>query len=64
LPQVETNTRKIASLLLRDGWINVGGGKHDKYTHPGRPGVIIVLPRHREQSPGVACSIARLAGWI
>jgi hypothetical protein len=25
---------------------------------------MIVVPRHREQSPGVARSIAKLAGWI
>ncbi|RUX26258.1 type II toxin-antitoxin system HicA family toxin [Mesorhizobium sp. M7A.F.Ca.US.011.01.1.1] len=50
--------------LLRDGWESVGGGKHDKYEHPDRPEVMIIVPRHREQSPGVARSIARLAGWI
>ncbi|CDX45503.1 YcfA family protein (modular protein) [Mesorhizobium sp. SOD10] len=41
-----------------------GGGKHDKYEHPEKPDVTIVVPRHREQSPGVARSIAKLAGWI
>ncbi|TGQ67670.1 type II toxin-antitoxin system HicA family toxin [Mesorhizobium sp. M00.F.Ca.ET.186.01.1.1] len=60
----ETNTRKIVTRLLQDGWVSVGGGKHDKYEHPARPEIIIIVPRHREQSPGVARSIARLAGWI
>ena len=64
MPIVETNTRKIVGRLLGDGWVSIGGGKHDKYEHPERPDVIIVVPRHREQSPGVARSIAKLAGWI
>jgi predicted RNA binding protein YcfA (HicA-like mRNA interferase family) len=63
-PPVETNTRKIVARLERDGWVNAGGGRHDKYEHPGQPGVLIVVPRHRELSPGVARSIARLAGWM
>ncbi|MER8418479.1 type II toxin-antitoxin system HicA family toxin [Mesorhizobium sp. M1329] len=64
MPLIETNTRKIVTTLLRDGWVNVGGGKHEKYEHPERPETMIIVPRHREQSLGVARSIARLAGWI
>ncbi|MDX8441179.1 type II toxin-antitoxin system HicA family toxin [Bradyrhizobium sp. Arg314] len=64
MPLIETNTRKIIARLLRDGWVSVGGGKHDKYEHPDKPEVMLVVPRHREQSPGVARSIARMAGWI
>lgn len=64
MPLVETNTRKIIARLLKDGWFDVGGAKHDKFEHPQRPDVMLVVPRHREQSPGVARSIARLAGWI
>lgn len=63
MPWVETNTRKILARLQQEGWRNVGGGKHDRLEHPERPGMIIV-PRHKEQSPGVARSIAKLAGWI
>lgn len=61
---LETNTRKIISRLERDGWVNIGGGKHDKFEHAAHPDVLIIVPRHREQSPGVARSIAKLAGWI
>ena len=60
---METNTRKIVARLQSEGWVKVSGGKHDKFTHPARPGVLIVVPRHREQSPGVARSIAKSAGW-
>jgi len=63
MPWVETNTRKIIGRLQQEGWRDVGGGKHDRFEHPERPGMIIV-PRHKEQSPGVARSIAKLAGWI
>ncbi|AZO03663.1 MULTISPECIES: type II toxin-antitoxin system HicA family toxin [unclassified Mesorhizobium] len=64
MPLIETNTRKIVARLLHEGWLNVGGGKHEKCEHPERPDAMIIVPRHREQSPGVARSIARLAGWI
>lgn len=60
---LETSTRKITDRLKEDGWVNEGGGKHDKFEHPDRTDTIIV-PRHREQSPGVARSIAKLAGWV
>jgi len=64
MPLIETNTRKIVARLLREGWVEVGGGKRDKYEHPDKPEVMLIVPRHCEQSPGVARSIARLAGWI
>jgi predicted RNA binding protein YcfA (HicA-like mRNA interferase family) len=60
---IETNTRKIVAHLERDGWAREAGGKHDKYTHPTKLGLIVV-PRHKEQSRGVARSIAKIAGWI
>jgi predicted RNA binding protein YcfA (HicA-like mRNA interferase family) len=60
---VETNTRKVIDRLKADGWVSLGGAKHDKYEHPGRTDTMIV-PRHKELSPGVARSIAKLAGWI
>ena len=63
MPTVETNSRKIIARLMREGWVNDGGGKHDIFKHGSKPGRIVV-PRHREQSPGVARSIAKLAGWI
>ena len=62
MPSIETKTRKIVSRLVRDGWVKQHGGSHDKFAHPKKPGLIIV-PRHSEQSPGVARSIAKLAGW-
>ena len=64
MPSLETNTKKIVARLKREGWSGVVGGKHDKFTHPGKPGALIVVPRHKQQSAGVARSIARMAGWL
>ena len=61
---IETNTRKIVARLVREGWTRLPGGKHGKYVHPAKPGVLIVVPRHRTQSKGVARNIAKGAGWI
>jgi predicted RNA binding protein YcfA (HicA-like mRNA interferase family) len=58
----ETNTRKIKRRLEREGWKNMGGGEHDLFEHPDKPGRIIV-PRHRSVSIGVARGIAKDAGW-
>ncbi len=60
---VETNARKIVIRPRAEGWVDVGGSKDGKFEHADRPGVLIVVPRHKQQSPGVARSIAKLAGW-
>lgn len=58
---LETNTRSIIRRLDREGWVNLGGGKHDVFRHPDDRK--IVVPRHRTQSIGVARGIAEKAGW-
>jgi predicted RNA binding protein YcfA (HicA-like mRNA interferase family) len=63
MARVETNQRNITRRLLADGWqLARHGAEHDIYTHPNKKGVI-QLPRHRTISPGVARSVAKLAGW-
>jgi len=64
MPKVETVSRRIVKRLENEGWRNVGGGSHDRFVHPDRPGDMITVPRHRELSPGTARSIAKAAGWI
>ncbi|WEK05955.1 MAG: type II toxin-antitoxin system HicA family toxin [Candidatus Devosia phytovorans] len=59
--QHETNTGKIVARLLREGWEEAGGTKHAKFRKPDHP--FILVPRHRTLTPGVAQSIARIAGW-
>jgi predicted RNA binding protein YcfA (HicA-like mRNA interferase family) len=64
MPAVETVTAKILKRLLADDWyLARNGANHDVYRHGARPGVIVV-PRHRVLSSGVARSIAKLAGWV
>ena len=60
---VETNTRKIIQRLNAEGWVDLGGAKHEKFAHPDRSERVIV-PRHRTQTMGVARVIATAAGWI
>ena len=63
MANADTNTRTIVARLKREGWINTGGGRHDIFEHPDKP-VIVVVPRHRQQKPGTARSIAKAAGWL
>ena len=63
MPKPETETRTVVGRLLREGWMSEGGTKHDKFAHPDRPGVKIMVPRHRTLTPGVARNIAEAAGW-
>ncbi|NOU05496.1 MAG: type II toxin-antitoxin system HicA family toxin [Hyphomicrobiaceae bacterium] len=63
MSDIETNSKRITKRLVREGWRTIGGGSHDIYKHPDQPGIRIVVPRHKELSPGVARSIAKLAGW-
>jgi len=59
---VETDRAKIVSRLMREGWELARHGRaHDVLRHVAK-GVVIV-PRHRTLSPGVARSIAKTAGW-
>jgi hypothetical protein len=61
---VETTTRKIVARLKAAGWVDVAASKHDKFEHAAPPDVLIIVPRHKQLSPGVARSIGKLAGWI
>jgi predicted RNA binding protein YcfA (HicA-like mRNA interferase family) len=64
VPKIETNARKIISRLEREGWVNIGGGGHERFVKKERQGIMIAVPRHRELTPGTARSIAKAAGWI
>ena len=64
MPKVETNTRNILDRLAAEGWVSEGGSKHTKLANPSKPGIKIMVPRHRTLEPGTARSIAKAAGWI
>ena len=60
----EINTRKITARLIREGWVKAPGSKHDKFDHANHPEKTLIVPRHREVSPGVARDIAKKVGWV
>jgi hypothetical protein len=64
MPRVETDRKTTVNRLRQEGWIGEGGAKHEKFAHPDRPGIKIMVPRHRVLSPGVARNIGAAAGWI
>ena len=64
MPKADISTRRILDRLLAEGWIIEGGSKHTKLFHPDRPGIKIMMPRHKIQSIGVGRAIAKDAGWI
>lgn len=60
---LELDRNKIVARLVREGRVFVRhGADHDIYRHPAFAQPAIV-PRHRTVTPGVARSIAKLAGW-
>ena len=59
----ETSRARIVSRLLSEGWVSEGGAKHDKFAHPARPGIKIMVPRHVTLTPGVARNIGKAANW-
>ena len=61
--RIETNTSKIIAQLKRQGWHNIGGGRHDKFEHSEKSELLLIVPRHCEVSFGVARDIAKKAGW-
>lgn len=62
MPTPELSRARIVRRLEGEGWVNEGGGKHDLFRHPGQ-GLVVIVPRHRTLSPGVARAIAKVAGW-
>lgn len=63
MPKIEDNTAAIIRRLQQDGWVNVGGKKHDKFEH-AQVAAPIIVPRHRTLSQGVARQIHKAAGWL
>lgn len=61
--KIETKRSGIVARLEREGWVSEGGAKHDKFANPAKPGVKIMVPRHKTLTPGVARNIAKAASW-
>lgn len=63
MAKLETSRGKIVSRLEREGWeLARHGAGHDVYRHAAKG--VVVVPRHRDLSPGVARTIAKAAGWL
>jgi len=61
--RVETDRAKVVARLQREGWeLARYGAAHDVFRHPAKG--IVIVPRHRALSSGVARSIAKAAGWL
>lgn len=61
---IETNSKKIISKLVGDGWQEVQGGKgsHRKLK---KDNATIIVPHPKKDLPiGTARSIAKAAGWL
>ena len=58
------NSKEIIKRLNNEGWLLSGGkGDHEKFTHPDKPGHVIV-PHPRKDIPiGTLRNIYRQAGW-
>ncbi len=52
-------TKKLIALLIRKGFVSVGGTKHGKYKHQDSSQVIIV-PRHGTISSGTSKQICNV----
>jgi predicted RNA binding protein YcfA (HicA-like mRNA interferase family) len=59
----ELTRAKIVARLEREGWAKEGGSKHEKFGNAAKPGIKIMVPRHKTLTPGVARNIAKAAGW-
>ena len=64
MASAETNRSKIVARLTRDGWQLVRHSTEHDICRRQDGGGLIVVPRHRVLSPGVARSIAKKAGWL
>jgi predicted RNA binding protein YcfA (HicA-like mRNA interferase family) len=59
---VETDRAKIIRRLEPEDWELARHGSQHLYRRPDKP--VVVVPRHRTLSPGVARAIAKPAGWL
>ncbi|OCC05241.1 hypothetical protein BA190_10080 [Labrys sp. WJW] len=60
---MERDLMKIRRQLEREGWIPREGADHMVYTHPEKPGRVIVPKGRGDVASGTARSIAKQAGW-
>jgi predicted RNA binding protein YcfA (HicA-like mRNA interferase family) len=58
------NSKEIIKRLEEDGWMCVGGkGDHRKFSHPSKPGHVVVPCPRKDVPIGTLRNIYRQAGW-
>ena len=61
----ERNSRKLISLLTRDGWYLADvSGDHHQFKHAERTGRVTVPHPNKDIPVGTVSSIYRQAGWL
>ncbi len=56
--------RDIDKALRKAGWTITHGANHDLAEHPGKPGVKIPIPRHKEIKESTGRGILEDAGLL
>lgn len=46
--------------LPKEGWVSTYGKEHDRWDHPKMPGKSLIIPRHKELSPGVHHQLSKI----
>jgi predicted RNA binding protein YcfA (HicA-like mRNA interferase family) len=58
------DSKDIIKRLQKEGWVNVGGkGDHEKFTHPTKPGHVVVPHPRKDMVIGTLRNIYKQAGW-
>ena len=56
---------EVLKRLERDGWMpRKGKGSHRVFTHPTRPGIVVVPHPRKDLMVGTLRNIYRQAGWV
>ena len=62
---MERDSRKLISLLLKDGWTEAGiTGSHHHFKHPAKPGKVTVPHPKKDLPTGTVRSILKQAGLL
>ena len=60
---IRYSSRELIELITQNGWmLKSVRGSHHKFTHPEKPGVIIIAHPKKNVPPGTAAQILKAAG--
>ncbi len=62
---VERDSRRLISMLLDDGWNEIGvTGSHHHLKHPNRPGKVTLLHPKTDLPASTVCAMLKHAGLL